>query len=54
MESQRELPFESRSNIRCPVPFLPCGIIGFDFVLFGIIFADFLGRKIDAVFIKYL
>ena len=38
----------------CPVPFLPCGIIGFDFVLFGIIFADFLGRKIDAVFIKYL
>ena len=46
--------YKRQRHIRCPVPFLPCGIIGFDFVLFGIIFADFLGRKIDAVFILSL
>lgn len=41
-------------SIRCPVPFLSCGIVGFDFVRFGIVLADFLGRQIDAVFIKHL
>ena len=28
--------YKRQRHIRCPVPFLPCGIIGFDFVLFGI------------------
>ena len=40
------------SPIRSPVPFLPCGIVGFDFCGFGIVLANLLGRQIYAVFVK--
>lgn len=43
-----------KSHIRRPVPFLPCRIVGFDFFLSRIIFADFLCRQIHAVFVKDL
>ena len=43
----------NKSHIRCSVPFLPCFIIGFDFRFFRIVLADFLGRQIHAVVIKY-
>lgn len=36
------------------VPFLPCGIVRFNLGGFGIVLADFLGGKINAVLIKYL
>ena len=41
-------------HIRCSIPFLPCGIVGFDFFLFRIVLADFLGGQIHAVFVKDL
>ena len=41
-------------HIRRPVPFLPCGVVGFNLGGFGIVLTDFLGRKINAVLIKYL
>ena len=43
-----------KCHIRCPVPFLPCGVVGFDLFGFGIVLAYFLGRQIHAVFVKYL
>ena len=43
-----------RRHIRCPVPFLPCGVIRFNLGGFGIVLADFFGGKINAVLIKYL
>ncbi len=43
----------NKSHIRCPVPFLPCFIIGFYFHFFRIVLADFLGGQIHAVLIKY-
>lgn len=39
-------------HIRCSIPFLPCGIVGFDFCLFRIVLAYFPGGQIYAVFVK--
>lgn len=36
------------------VPFLPCGIVGFNLCGFGIVLAYFLCRQVHAVFVKYL
>ena len=36
------------------IHFLPCGVISFNFGGFGIVLADFLGGKINAVLIKDL
>ena len=41
-----------KCHIRRSVPLLPCGIVGFDFFLFWIVLADFLGGQIHAVFVK--
>ena len=43
-----------KCHVRCPVPFLPCSVVGCNLFGFGIVLAYFLCRQVHAVFIKYL
>jgi len=43
-----------KCHVRCPVPFLPCSVVGCNLFGFGIVLAYFLCRQVHAVFVKYL